>query len=43
MPAGAEAHALRRVGRIRPAGEIRLFQPVEIDQHLLRSRLAGEG
>ena len=26
MPAGAEAHALRRVGRIGPVGEIRLFQ-----------------
>jgi len=40
MPTGGEAGTLRRVHRVGLTREIRLFQPVEIDQHLFRGRLA---
>ena len=42
MPASAEAYPLGRVIHVRPAFEILPLQAGEIDQHLLRSRLAGE-
>ena len=42
VPAGPEADLLGGIVRIRPALEIVPFQPREIDQHLLRGRLAGQ-
>ena len=42
VPAGAEADSLRGMIKIRPAFEILLFEAGQIDQHLLRCRLAGE-
>src|SRR5262249_13264946 len=42
MPAGAEADPLRGIVGVGPALEILLFETRQIDQHLLRRRLAGE-
>jgi hypothetical protein len=42
MPAGAKADSLRGIIEIRAAFEILLFEAGQIDQHLLRCRLAGE-
>jgi len=42
VPAGPEADLLGGIVRIRPALEIVPFQQGEIDQYLLRGRLAGQ-